>query len=105
VSLATVRKRDKVRVLAGKDRGKTGEVLEVDRDGKRVLVAKLNIVKRHTKGTARNPGGVKEQEAYLPISKVMLMCPKCGKPARPKAGALSDGTKARVCRNCGEMVG
>lgn len=105
MSLATVRKKDKVRVLAGKDRGKEGEVLDVDNTGRRVLVAKLNTVKKHTKGTPQNPGGIREQEAYLPMAKVMLICPKCQRPARPKAGALSDGTKARVCRNCGDMVG
>ncbi|HMX93731.1 MAG TPA: 50S ribosomal protein L24 [Elusimicrobiota bacterium] len=105
MALATVRKKDKVRILAGKDRGKEGEVLDVDLAGRRVLVAKLNLVKRHTKGTPQNPGGVKEQEAFLPMSKVMLVCPKCKRTARPKAGALSDGTKARVCRHCGEMIG
>ncbi|HNG44599.1 MAG TPA: KOW motif domain-containing protein, partial [Elusimicrobiota bacterium] len=66
MALATVRKKDKVRILAGKDRGKEGEVLDVDLAGRRVLVAKLNLVKRHTKGTPQNPGGVKEQEAFLP---------------------------------------
>jgi large subunit ribosomal protein L24 len=105
MALATVRRKDKVRILAGKDRGKEGEVLDVDQSKRRVLVAKLNLVKRHAKGSAQNPGGIREQEAFLPMSKVMLICPKCQRPARPKAGALSDGTKARVCRHCGDMVG
>ena len=105
MALANVRKKDTVRILAGKDRGKEGEVVDVDVRGRRVLVAKLNMVKRHSKGNAQNPGGIKEQEAYLPMAKVMLICPKCKRAARPKAGALSDGTKARVCRSCAEMVG
>lgn len=105
MALATVRKKDKVRVLAGKDRGKEGEVVEVDRLGGRVLVSKINLSKKHAKGTPQKPGGVQERESYLPMSKVMVVCPKCRRPARPKVGTLSDGTKARVCRGCGEMIG
>jgi large subunit ribosomal protein L24 len=105
MGLSPIRKKDKVRVLAGKDRGKEGEVIEVDRTKGRVLVAKLNMVKKHAKGTAQSPGGIQEKEAFLPIGKVMLVCPKCGKATRFKSGAISDGTKARVCRQCGEMVG
>lgn len=105
MSVALVRKKDKVKILAGKDRGKEGEVLQVNRAAGRVLVAKANLIKRHTKGTPQNPGGIKEKEAYIAISNVMLICPKCNKASRVKSGALSDGTKARVCRNCGEMVG
>lgn len=105
MTVALVRKKDKVKILAGKDRGKEGEVLEVNRATGRVLVAKANMVKRHTKGTPQNPGGIKDQEAYIAISNVMLICPKCSKATRAKTGALSDGTKSRVCRNCGEMVG
>ena len=105
MSVALVRKKDKVKVLSGKDRGKEGEVLQVDRASGRVLVAKLNMVKRHAKGSAQNPGGIKNQEAYINISNVMLVCPKCRKATRAKVSALSDGTKARACRHCGEMVG
>lgn len=105
MSLAAVRKKDKVRVLAGKDRGKEGEVLEVDRNKGRVLVAKINLVKKHAKGTPQKPGGVQDREAYLPLSRVMVVCPKCRRTTRPKLGTLSDGTKARVCRQCGEMIG
>ena len=86
MALATVRKKDKVRLLAGKDRGKEGEVVEVDRIGRRVLVSKLNLSKKHAKGTPQKPGGVQEREAYLPMSKVMVVCPKCRRPARPKVG-------------------
>jgi large subunit ribosomal protein L24 len=105
MAIAHVRKKDRVRLLAGKDRGKEGEVIEVDRVKGRVLVAKLNIVKKHAKGTAQAPGGIKEKEAFLPLAKVMLVCPKCRQATRAKSGAISDGTKARVCRRCGEMVG
>ena len=105
MAISPIRKKDKVLVLAGKDRGKQGEVIEVDRVKGRVLVAKVNMVKKHAKGTAQKPGGIQEKEAYLPIGKVKLVCPKCAKSTRFKVGTISDGTKARVCRHCGEMIG
>jgi large subunit ribosomal protein L24 len=101
--MMTIRKKDKVVVLQGRDSGKRGEVLDVT-DG-RVLVAKVNMVKKHARRTATEPGAIREKEAFLPLSKVMLVCPKCDQPTRYKGGALSDGTKSRVCRRCGEMIG
>jgi large subunit ribosomal protein L24 len=103
--MTPIKKKDKVVVLAGKDRGKQGEVLEMDARAGRVLVAKVNMVKRHTRSTQADPGGIKDKEAYLPLGKVMLVCPKCSQPTRSKYGALSDGSKSRVCRRCGEMIG
>ena len=99
-----IRKKDKVFVLAGKDKGKKGDVVEVDAKGGRVLVSKVNFVKRHTRPTQTDSGGIREKEAYLPLSKVMLICPKCSQPTRSKYDFLSDGTKARTCRRCGEMI-
>lgn len=99
-----IKKKDKVVVLAGKDRGKQGEVIQVvPREG-RVFVAKVNFVKRHTRPTQTDPGGIREKEAPLHISNVMLVCPKCKQPTRPKFDFLSDGSKVRVCRKCGEMI-
>jgi len=102
--MLTVKKKDKVVVLSGKDKGKQGEVLKVDRDKNRVIVAKINFVKRHTRATQQDPGGIREKEAPLPIAKVMLVCPKCNQPTRPKFDVLSDGKKVRLCRKCGEMI-
>lgn len=99
-----VKKKDKVVVLAGKDRGKRGEVVEVDTRAGRVLVAKVNMVKRHTKRTMQEPAAIREKEMPLPLCRVMWICSKCDRPSRAKFGALSDGTKTRVCRHCGEMV-
>jgi large subunit ribosomal protein L24 len=99
-----IQKKDKVVVLAGKDKGKQGEVVEVDRKKRRLLVSKVNFVKKHARPTQTEPGGIREKEGYLPLSKVMLVCPKCSKPTRSKFDALSDGTKSRVCRRCGEMI-
>jgi large subunit ribosomal protein L24 len=99
-----VKKKDKVVVLSGKDKGKQGEVIEVDHKKGRVLVGKLNIVKKHARPTQTEPGGIKEKEAYLPVSKVMLVCPKTGQPTRSKYDVLSDGTKVRVSRKSGEII-
>ena len=101
-----IHKKDKVVVLAGKDRGKQGEVIQVLRDAQRVLVSKINFIKRHTRANPQKgePGGIREKEASIHLSNVMLVCKKCNRPMRPKLDALSDGTKVRVCRKCGEMI-
>ena len=100
-----IKKKDKVVVLSGKDKGKQGEVIEVDVKKGRVLVAKVNMVKRHAKATQMEPAEIKEKEAYLALSKVMLICPKTGRPTRVKFEKLSDGTKVRVSLASGETVG
>ena len=102
--MLNIKKKDKVVVLAGKDKGKQGEVLKLFIDENKVIVSKVNFVKRHTKPTQRDPGGIKEKESPISISNVMLVCPKCGKPNRPKFDKLSDGKKVRVCRKCGEII-
>ncbi|MBD3271752.1 MAG: 50S ribosomal protein L24 [Elusimicrobia bacterium] len=99
-----IKKKDKVIVLTGKDKGKTGEVLKVFGDKNTVLVSKINFIKRHTRPTQADPGGIREKEAPITLSNVMLVCPKCSKPTRKKFDYLSDGSKVRVCRKCGEMV-
>ncbi|HEY0387630.1 MAG TPA: 50S ribosomal protein L24 [Gaiellales bacterium] len=108
-----IRKGDSVQVLAGKDAGKRGTVLRVLPDARRVVVEKVNMIKRHTKprpaprssGSQQIiPGGVIEKEAALHISNVQLVCPSCGKPSRVGYRVNDDGTKVRVCRNCGKDV-
>lgn len=92
-------------MLWGKDRGKEGEIIKVDPSKSRVLVAKLNLAKRHTKPTrAMETGGIKDKEQYLPICKVMLINPDDKKPTRPKFDRLTDGTKIRVCRRTGDVI-
>jgi large subunit ribosomal protein L24 len=102
--MALIRKKDKVLVLVGKNRGKQGEVVEVLANENRVLVAKVNFVKRHSRATQIQPAGIREKEAPVHISNVMLVCPKCHRAMRPKMDFLSDGTKVRTCRKCGEMI-
>ena len=99
-----IQKKDKVMVLSGRSRGKQGEVVQVLREDNRVLVSKINFVKRHANATQTAPGGIREKEASIHVSNVMLICPKCSKPMRPKMDALSDGNKVRTCRKSGQML-
>lgn len=102
--MLAIHKKDKVVVLSGRSRGKQGEVVKVFRDTERVLVSKINFVKKHARPTQTTPGGIREKEASIHFSNVMLVCPKCTRPMRPKIDFLSDGTKVRACRKCGEML-
>jgi large subunit ribosomal protein L24 len=100
-----LKKEDKVKVIAGKDRGKIGKVLKVDRKKERVLVENINIIKRHQRPSAQNrQGGILESEAPIHWSNVMVMCNKCVKPVRIKTQQLDNGKKVRVCRKCNEQI-
>ena len=99
-----IRKKDKVLVIKGEDRGKRGEVVSVVPDKMRIIVSKINISKKHMRPTQGDPGGIREVEAPIHVSNVMLVCPKCDQPTRIKFDKLSDGGKVRVCRKCGEMI-
>jgi large subunit ribosomal protein L24 len=100
-----IKKNDKVKVVAGKDSGKVGKVIRVDRKKDRILVENINIVKRHTRPNAQNrQGGIIESEAPIHRSNVMLLCNKCIQPVRIKMQQLDDGRKVRVCRKCNEQI-
>ncbi len=100
-----IRKDDKVKVLVGKDKGKIGKVLKINKKRDRVLVENINIVKRHSKPSAQNrQGGIVESEAMIHWSNVMLMCNKCIEPARVKFKVLEDGKKVRLCSKCNELI-
>ena len=100
-----LKKDDKVKVVAGKDKGKIGKIIKVDRKKQRVLVENINIVKRHTRPNMQNrQGGIIESEAPIHWSNVMLMCDKCVAPIRIKMQRLDDGKKVRVCRKCNEII-
>ncbi len=100
-----IKKDDKVKVIVGRDRGKIGKVLKVDRKKDRILVENINVVKRHTRPTAKNrQGGIVESEATVPWSNVMLMCSKCLSPVRIQMRRLDDGKKVRSCRKCNEII-
>ena len=100
-----IKKDDKVKVIAGKDKGKVGKVLKVSAKKNRLLVENINVVKRHTKPNAQNrQGGILESEALIHWSNVMLMCNKCIEPVRVKTKTLDDGKKVRICRKCSEII-
>jgi large subunit ribosomal protein L24 len=100
-----LKKDDKVKVVTGKDKGKIGKVIKIDRDHGRVLVENINIIKRHSRPSAQNrQGGIIEREAFVHISNVMLMCSKCMEPVRVGAKVLEDGKKVRVCKRCSEIL-
>jgi|SRR5436309_825090 len=101
-----VKRNDMVMVIAGRDRGKTGKVMRVIPETGRVVIERLNIVKRHSKPRgAQSPGGIVEKEAPLDISNVMFFCERCNAPVRLGRKIGADGTKTRVCRRCNEPVG
>ena len=102
--MRSIKKNDKVIVKTGKDKGKEGEVLSVNPETGRVLVAGVNQVKKHTRPTQQSAGGVIEMEAPVDISNLQVVCPKCNKPTRIKMETLEDGERVRVCKKCGEMV-
>lgn len=99
-----IRKGDQVVVIAGKDKGKRGDVVRVA--GDKVVVSNINVVKRHTKPNpqAGQPGGVIEREAPIHISNVMLFNPASGKGERVATKTLGDGTRVRVFRSSGEAI-
>jgi large subunit ribosomal protein L24 len=99
------RKNDKVVVIAGDDRGKTGKVLKVIREKNRLIVEKVNFVKRHTKprGAGRQ-GGILEKEAPVHVSNVMHLCPKCQTGVRVAIKPAGDGKRERFCSRCGETI-
>jgi large subunit ribosomal protein L24 len=99
-----IRKGDTVVVLTGKSQGKQGKVIKVIQKKDRVLVERVNMIKRHQKPTQKSQGGIVEKEASIHASNVALFCPKCKKGARIGYKVHDDGTKVRACRRCGEEL-
>jgi len=99
-----VKKGDKVVVLTGKDKGKTGEVLSVVREDRRAIVSGVNMVKRHTKQSQTEAGGIVEKEASIHMSNIALQDPKDGKATRVGYKTLEDGRKVRFAKRSGEVI-
>ncbi len=98
-----LRRDDTVKIIKGKDRGKSGRILQVDRENNRVIVEGLNIVKKAMKQRKQNEkGGIKEIEASIASANVMIVCKKCG-PTRI-GYKVTEGQKARICKKCGEKL-
>jgi large subunit ribosomal protein L24 len=99
--MAGIRKGDTVTVLSGKDRGKSGKVLQVWPVKDQALVERVNLVKHFERRTQQNQaGGIVEREAALPLAKLSLVCPRCHKPTRLGWRLAADGSKQRVCSKC-----
>jgi large subunit ribosomal protein L24 len=101
-----IRKNDNVLVIAGRDRGKRGRVLQVLPAKRRVVVEGVNFIKKHTKANPQRniKGGIVEREASVSAANVQLVCPECGKPTRIGRRALDDGTRVRYCVKCEGVV-
>lgn len=99
-----VKKGDKVAVLTGRDKGKTGEVLRVMPAERRVLVAGVNMIKRHTRPSQTEAGGIVEKEASIHVSNIALMDPKENKATRVGYRTMDDGRKVRFAKRSGEIL-
>ena len=100
-----VKKGDRVRVIAGKDKGKEGEIIRALPAKGRVVVEKVNIVKKALRPTQMNPqGGISSIEAPINVSNVMLVCPHCNAATRVGHRFKDDGKKVRVCKKCGKDI-
>jgi len=100
-----IKKNDNVVVIAGKEKGKKGRVIAVYPTTNKLLVEKLNMIKRHTRPNQQlRQGGIVEREHPLSVSNVQLICAKCGKPTAVVRKDQGDGTRARVCKICTEVI-
>ena len=104
MSMAKIRKGDKVVVLSGRDKGRTGDVLKVIPKEDRAIVQGVNMVQRHQRQTAQEEGGIKSKEAPIHLSNLALADPKDGKPSRVGFKFLNDGRKVRVAKRSGEVI-
>lgn len=101
--VARVKKNDTVVVLSGKDRGKTGTVIDILPKKDKVMVKGVGVITRHVK--ARRQGevaGIKQEEQFIPLTKVMPVCVSCNKPCRVNLAILEDGSGVRTCNRCKE---
>ena len=91
--------------IRDRDKGKKGKVIQALPDKGRVKVEGVNMIKKHAKPTQKIPqGGIREMEAALPASRVMLLCPACNKPTRIAKKVTAGGRRIRTCKKCGEAV-
>ena len=102
-----IRKNDKVIILTGKDKGKIGKVMKILRKKDRILVERVNMVKKHQKPNPyqQQAGGIIEKEAPVHASNVMLVCDSCAQPTRIGYRYTADGKKIRFCKKCNEQIG
>ena len=105
MSRRRIRKGDTVRVISGRDAGKEGKILERNLQKNTCLVENVNIITKAVRPSQQDPqGGLVKKEAPLNASKLMLVCPNCGKATRVGHAFLDGGKKVRVCKKCGELI-
>jgi len=103
--MAKIRKNDTVRVIAGKDKGKSGKIITVFPVKGRALVQGINFIKKHAKRTREDQqGGIIQMESPMSVSNLMVVCQKCNKTTRIGFSILTDGTKTRICKKCKELI-
>ncbi len=92
-------------VIAGKDKGRVGKILRIDRARNRAVVERINMIRKHQKPIdANQPGQMIDREAPIHISNLKLVCPECAETVRTGKKFLEDGTKVRVCKKCGATI-
>jgi large subunit ribosomal protein L24 len=104
MSLSRLKKGDTVKVVSGKDKGKTGKILKSIPEKSRIVVEKVNIIKKHKRPDQKSRGGIVEKEGPLHVSKVTLVCNKCNDGIRLRTKVLEGGKKVRVCGKCNEVI-
>jgi len=107
MSLNKIKKGDMVKVLAGKDKGKTGKVIAIIPEKNRIVVEKVNIIKKHKRPDQKSKGGIVEKEGSIQISNVGLFCNKCNKAVRTQSKQIEEGNKKkkiRICSKCKDVI-
>src|ERR1700693_5646414 len=100
-----IKKNDNVMVVSGKEKGKRGRVIAVYPATNRLLIEKLNMIKRHTRPNQQlRQGGIMEKEGPISASNVKLVCTKCDKPTSVSRKASGEGSRVRVCKSCSETI-
>ena len=104
MSLNKLKKGDMIKVLSGKEKGKTGKILKTIPEKNKVVVEKVNLIKKHKKPDAKGKGGIVEKEGAIHISNIGLLCGKCNTSVQVKHRTLESGKKVRVCKKCNEAI-
>ena len=100
-----LRVNDQVEVITGKDKGRVGKIIKIDKRVNRAVVERINMIKKHMKPTdATQAGQILEKEASINISNLMLICPECTETVRVGNKLLEDGTKVRICKSCSATI-
>ena len=104
MSLSKLKKGDMVKVLAGRDKGKTGKVLTIIPEKNKIVIEKVNLIKKHKRPDQKSKGGFVEKEGAIHISKAGLLCNKCNTAVRIQSKKLDDGKKVRICGKCKDVI-